>query len=510
MYIYQRSQSTSQAAGAALEYTFEGTGLDILGANSGTAKLEVTVDGKVTVPSAGTLASKDLYQMFVLRGLKYGQHTVQIKVLSGTLIVDAVGALSGEVTGTVDISALQAAITAAEEMNRQAEYPEADWQLFADALSAAQVAADNPVLYRLDQEGAGQLEARLNSAQNQLTTGDIRELAAPADMATYAGKLPALPDKIEATRADGTKLLVAVKWNLNAVSFNTPYERVAVTGTYGNLRTTAYVEVVPEGLLYFLDAGVTVDGITPPYTVVKNFVGDSLLNNKADQPSADNTVWGHTSSKYLLKGISGAVVTTDKSQTGVYGSDTRNNPIVYLLPLNAGKYTITSFHRDWWSNANRTMDITLSYKDAEGKEVTQPVRSGLVAGPNGAIINYDFTLPVNGTVKYSVNNTYSGNQAAVISYVAVARDKASIANEQAVNEAKSIIEGAAFSVKKTTANSEEAVRTWLLQTIHGLPGFSATEVTAGDITLSSFQEATDDTAGSFSFTVSLAKGEALA
>ncbi|MEK3969044.1 S-layer homology domain-containing protein [Paenibacillus sp. FSL H7-0323] len=510
MYIYQRSLSTSQAVDAAMEYTFEGTGLDILGANNGSAKLEVTVDGKVIVLSADTLASKELYQTYALRGLKYGQHHVQIKVVSGTLVVDAVAVVSGEVTGTVDTAALQAAVTAAKEMNKQDEYSDRDWQLFVDAQSAAQEALDNPILYKLDQEGVTQLEARLISAQNQLTTGDIRELVAPQDLATYAGKLPNLPDKVEATRADGSKLLVSVKWNVNAASFNNPYERVAVTGTYGNLKTTCYVEVVPEGLLYFLDAGVSVDGITPPYTLIKDFVGDSLLNNKADQPSTGNGVWGHTSTKYLLKGLGGAVVLSDKSQTGVYGSDTKNNPLVYLLPLNAGKYTITSFHRDWWNNTNRTMDITLSYIDAEGKEVTKPVRTGFVAGPNGAMINYDFTLPVSGTVKYSINNTYSGNQAALISYVAVARDKASVVNEQAVNEAKSIIEGAVYSVQKEAANSEEAVQTWLLQTIGALPGFNDTGVTIGEITLSSFQEATDETNGSFSFTVSLSKGEATA
>jgi hypothetical protein len=146
--------------------------------------------------------------------------------------------------------------------------------------------------------------------------------------------------------------------------------------------------------------------------------------------------------------------------------------------------------------------------DAEGKTVNETIKTGVLAGPNGVKVNHDFTLPVSGVVKYAINNTNS--QASVISYLAVAKDRVSIANEQAVNEAKSIIEGAAYSVQKTTANSEDKVRTWLLQTMNGLIGFSDTGVTIGDITLSSFQEATDDTAGSFSFTVSLSKGEAKA
>jgi hypothetical protein len=91
MYQYQRSLSTSQGAGATLEYTFTGSGLDVLGANDGSAKLEVTVDGQVTSASVSTMASKDLYQTFTLRGLSAGEHEVQLKVLSGKLIVDAVG-----------------------------------------------------------------------------------------------------------------------------------------------------------------------------------------------------------------------------------------------------------------------------------------------------------------------------------------------------------------------------------------------------------------------------------
>jgi hypothetical protein len=91
MFDYQRSLSTSRAAGATLKYEFTGTGLDILGQNNGTAKLEVTVDGKVVNASATTTAASQLYQTFSLRGLAAAAHTVQLKVLSGTLVVDSVG-----------------------------------------------------------------------------------------------------------------------------------------------------------------------------------------------------------------------------------------------------------------------------------------------------------------------------------------------------------------------------------------------------------------------------------
>ena len=62
----------------------------MLGPNDGSAKLQVTVDGQVVNASAATLAAKELTQAFTLRGLTAGTHTVQLKVLSGTLVVDAV------------------------------------------------------------------------------------------------------------------------------------------------------------------------------------------------------------------------------------------------------------------------------------------------------------------------------------------------------------------------------------------------------------------------------------
>ncbi|RAV05097.1 S-layer homology domain-containing protein [Paenibacillus sp. YN15] len=510
MYIYQRSISASQGAGAALAYTFTGTGLDILGPNDGTAKLEVTVDGQVIAKSAATVASKELYQTYALRGLPYGQHTVQIKVVSGNLSVDAVAVEPGLVQGATDTAPLQAALDAAQAVTRQDEFKEADWQLFEAMRSAVQEALADPAAYRLDQEGAEQLAARLVYTQNQLYIGDIISLATPLYAATYTGTAPALPQKVEAKHEDGTTSLVTVDWKLQETSFNTSYETVAVKGTYGNLETVAYVEVVPAGLVYFVDPGVTADGDTPPYTLVKNLAGDALLNNKADQPSTGDTVWGHTptNTNYKLKGLTGSVVATDKSQTGVYGSDTLNNPLGYVFPLTAGKYTITSFHRDWWNNTNRTMDLSLSYKDAQGTTVTETVKTGLVAGPNGVTVNHNFTLPVDGTVKLSINNTYSGNQAALVSYVAVAKRTASPADVQAVNEAKSILEGAAYNVEKAAANTEADVRAWLLQTINGLNGFGATGVTVGNIAFTSFQPSSGLTPGSFSFTAALTKGEA--
>lgn len=96
MYNYQRSLS-SGGSNATLKYTFNGTGIDILGPNGGTAKLEVTVDGQVAEASASTMAATEFYQTYALRGLAAGAHTVQFKVLSGSLTVDAVGVVAAPI-----------------------------------------------------------------------------------------------------------------------------------------------------------------------------------------------------------------------------------------------------------------------------------------------------------------------------------------------------------------------------------------------------------------------------
>jgi hypothetical protein len=93
MFEYLRTASISNAAGATLSYTFTGSGMDITGVNDGSARLTVTVDGTVTATNAATRASTNFQQTFDLRGLAPGRHTVTIAVVSGTLLVDAVGVL---------------------------------------------------------------------------------------------------------------------------------------------------------------------------------------------------------------------------------------------------------------------------------------------------------------------------------------------------------------------------------------------------------------------------------
>jgi uncharacterized repeat protein (TIGR02543 family) len=92
-------------------------------------------------------------------------------------------------------------------------------------------------------------------------------------------------------------------------------------------------------------------------------------------------------------------------------------------------------------------------------------------------------------------------------------------DQQAVDAAQSAIENAGYTVAQATANTQAAVKAWLVTQINALPGMSATGVTvsASDITVSGFTAATAGTSGNpsgtnggFSFTVSLSKGSSSA
>ncbi|RTE02007.1 S-layer homology domain-containing protein [Paenibacillus whitsoniae] len=445
MYVYQRSISTSQSAGAALSYTFTGTGLDILGLNDGSAKLNVTIDGQVVAVSAATVASKELYQTYALRGLSYGQHTVQVTVVSGTLAVDAVAVVSGGVQAAPDVTTLQNAVNAAQAVSRQDEYTENNWTLFETALSAAQAALTNPVSSRLDQEGVSQLAARLTAAQNRLLTGNIQSLATPLYAANYVGHQPNLPQKVEATLLDGSKQLVTVNWNLTGLNFDTPYATVAVTGTYGNLTTVCYVEVVPENMLYFADLNATAASAlgynSPAYTAVAALAtasGKALLNPTPDQAYNASTGWGYAgfnasgAASVSFKGIVSGPY-SKQTTTGIYTANANGAYLTYAFDnLPAGKYALTFGTHDWWS-VTRTADVYLEY---DGKSVLMDTFT-LTGTTIDAVKSYTVTKEQAGTLKLKLV-AKTNNQSPLLSFVGLSEviDKTALQALYADNKEK--------------------------------------------------------------------------
>ncbi|MBN2738196.1 MAG: hypothetical protein JXR70_14525 [Spirochaetales bacterium] len=115
MYNYHRTLSTSQSANATLCYTFTGTGIDIIGPNDGSARLEVSLDNQIVETSAATAKTGDTGQTYMIKDLEYAEHTVIFKLISGKLVVDSVGIRTSANPGNIPSPTATAAPTPTPE-----------------------------------------------------------------------------------------------------------------------------------------------------------------------------------------------------------------------------------------------------------------------------------------------------------------------------------------------------------------------------------------------------------
>ncbi|MFI1096419.1 chitobiase/beta-hexosaminidase C-terminal domain-containing protein [Streptomyces sp. NPDC020917] len=183
-------------------------------------------------------------------------------------------------------------------------------------------------------------------------------VTSPVTVATYTGEQPALPKQVQVTTADGGTRAADVTWDLSGYSFDKPYRTFTVPGSVeGALATSAQVEVVPHGTLYYVDSGML--ATTPAYGAVKQLTGSDLRNGAADQQYTAGAGWGYVNdgNAYVAQHPGDAA---DKDATGLYalGSSATSKPIVYELPLDAGTYTVTAGFREWWSGP-RQMKVSL-------------------------------------------------------------------------------------------------------------------------------------------------------
>lgn len=419
MFEYQRSLSRNTAAGSGVSYTFTGSGADLLAPGDGSARVDVTVDGHKLVRNAATQAAGSFQAAYSLRGLAWGEHTVRFEVVSGTLALDAVAVASTPASGVATTSAIADAVDEASGITRTDDYSDADWALFQRTLIDARAAITDPAAYHLDGEGAQQLVSRLRTASFPLAA-QIASLPQPS-LATTVGDAPALPAVLAATMADGSTHEVPITWNLDGVDFSAPWATVAVTGSYGAATTTARVEVVPAGTVFFADVNGTASGSlgydSPAYLAVKGLLGDQLLNASADQKLATGGVWGHWgrnaagSSVVNYKGIvAGAYSKT--TTTGMYTSDQVGASVGYTLTLPAGKHTIAAGSYSWWPGNARTANVSLTYDGQTHQVGTVTLNS---ASPS-QVLSYDIELAAAGAVTLSLTATNA--QSPMLSWVA--------------------------------------------------------------------------------------------
>ncbi|MBT1176972.1 DUF1080 domain-containing protein [Bifidobacterium callimiconis] len=187
------------------------------------------------------------------------------------------------------------------------------------------------------------------------------------------------------------------------------YSKVKVSGIKANGSAfTAEVEVIPDGVQYFIDSG-TNGKDSPEYTAVKSAV-KGLLNDKVDQTS-DGSTWGYNADGQNTYG-SGDI--NDKSSTGLWAG--KGKSTTYYLPLKAGTYDLSAGFHEWWG-VSRNMKVIVTA--ADGTELSNG-NADLSSDAVDVTSTSTITLDKDQTVTLTVSGVSADP---VISWVAVATHK---------------------------------------------------------------------------------------
>lgn len=420
MYEWQRTASKSLGKGAKLTYSFTGTGLDVIGSNPGTAKLNVTVDGVRLATAAPTYAAGSERTTFTLRGLANGDHTVVLETASADVLnVDAVGVVIANAdSAAVDTSAIQAAIGTAKGFIEADWSPDA-WVPFASLLGAAEKAVADPAGYGLDAEGAAALAIRLTAAGDQLVpvdiSADVRELGT---LSVTAGAALAATLAFEGVNSPVTWAAGAVQ----AVAGAKELDSVQVTGrTTHKLpssgvyqRFGATVLITPADLSYFIDSASTRSDAGTPYAAVK-VAQPGLLNGASDQAwngSDAGKAWG-----YSTTSTGTPVPGSPADWSSSYLPADFNRPIVYHLALPAGTHTIVTVQ------APRAGNTTNIYSTVSSGGVKNKITATSIGAATPVTQKLTLNEPGVVDVEFGTNGTSGYNARLGLVYVqSAARD----------------------------------------------------------------------------------------
>ena len=233
--------------------------------------------------------------------------------------------------------------------------------------------------------------------------GDADATVTTTHIATKVGEVPTVLADVDGVTTD---------------TFKTAFETVKVQK--GDVTYT--VEVIPADTVYFIDSVAASGGngamdsvqSTEAYAAAKALLGDRLLNGKSDQFYQGDATWGLVDTDAQTKGYNGT--TSDKTYTGVYGKNNeKGETISYKFTLPAGKYTITTAHREWWGGQNRAMDLSLTTSDGTNVYASVPKQdNGKVTIKTG-----EFTITTAQVVTWTATTT--GTKAPAVSWLAVER-----------------------------------------------------------------------------------------
>lgn len=413
MFEWQRTASKSTGKGAALSYSFTGTGLDIIGSNPGSATLDVEVDGIPVALGAPTWSAGSARTTFTLRGLANGAHTVVITTANDSALnVDSVATISAVAdSARVDTGALTEAVSTVAQLV-EADYGPESWAPFAAARTAAQTAIADPVGYGLDVEGATAIGARLASAADALTPKDVSADVIDLGSVAITAAERALPSSLSLS---GTE--AAVIWTAAATASAKTTGELATFAASGRTtektdagvyqRFSATVLVVPADLDYFIDSGSSGSAAGSAHAAAAA-ASPKLRNETADQKwdgTAPGSTWGYSTTATTL--ASG----TPKDWGSSYVGADFNKPVTYHLTLPAGSYNIVGVQAP---RAGLTTNLTAKLT-ANGESTSKTAISTGSATPIAQTLTLDEEAVVQ--LEFGTNGTSGYNARLALVYV---------------------------------------------------------------------------------------------
>ena len=253
----------------------------------------------------------------------------------------------------------------------------------------------------------------------------VEEALAAEETAAPAAQEAAAPQTAAARIATNVGVVPAgIDWadNVTANTFAEPYATVTAKDKAGNEYT---VEVIPADTVYFIDSVAAtgndkMDNVqsTAAYAAAKALLGDQLLNGKSDQFYQGDATWGLVDTDAQTKGyvVNKVPQIDDKDYTGIYAKNNeKGETLSYKFTLPAGKYKITTAHREWWGGQDRAMDLSLTTNNGTTVYASVPKQNeGAVTTKTG-----EFEITSEQVVTWTATTT--GEKAPAVSWLAIER-----------------------------------------------------------------------------------------